>query len=57
MQTDWSQSNLERYPERLDAAMEFVFRLENAGAASCGDPQGDDRALWLLGRSGSVVNR
>src|SRR5580704_3807003 len=57
MQTDWSQPNLERYPERLDAAMEFVFRLENAAAASCGDAQGDDRALWLLGRSGSVVNR
>jgi tetratricopeptide (TPR) repeat protein len=57
MQTDWSQPNLERYPERLDAAMEFVFGVERAAAASCGEPQGDDRALWLLGRSGSVVNR
>ena len=37
--------------------MEFVFNLENAAAKSCGEPQGDDRALWLLGRSTSVVNR
>jgi tetratricopeptide (TPR) repeat protein len=57
MQIDWSQSNLERYPERLDAAMDFVFAVESAAAASCGEPQGDDRALWLLGRSGSVMNR
>ncbi len=57
MQTDWSQSNLERYPERLDAAMDFVFAVESAIATPCGEPQGDDRALWLLGHSGSVVNR
>jgi tetratricopeptide (TPR) repeat protein len=57
MQTDWSQSNLERYPERLDAAMNFVFAVESSTATTCGEPQGDDRALWLLGRSGSVVNR
>jgi tetratricopeptide (TPR) repeat protein len=56
-QTNWTQHDLERYPERLDAAMEFVFAVENAAAASCGEPQGDDRALWLLGRSGFVVNR
>ncbi|MFY9804662.1 MAG: tetratricopeptide repeat protein [Candidatus Acidiferrales bacterium] len=57
MQMDWNQRNLERYPERLDAAMEFVFSVENVAAISCGEPQGDDRALWLLGRSRSVVNR
>lgn len=57
MQIDWSQSNFERYPERLDAAMDFTFAVESAAAASCGEPQGDDRALWLLGRSGPVVNR
>jgi tetratricopeptide (TPR) repeat protein len=57
MQTDWSQSNLERYPERLDAAMNFVFAVESSTAITCGESQGDDRALWLLGRSGSVVNR
>jgi tetratricopeptide (TPR) repeat protein len=57
MQTGWDQRDLQRYPERLDASMEFVFNVENAVAASCGEPQGNDRALWLLGRSTSVVNR
>ncbi|MGC1597324.1 MAG: tetratricopeptide repeat protein [Candidatus Acidiferrales bacterium] len=56
-QTDWTERDLERFPERLDASMEFVFGVENAAAKSCGEPQGDDRALWLLGRSTSVVNR
>ncbi len=56
-QSDWSESNLEHFPERLDASMEFVFGVENAAAKSCGEPQGDQRALWLLGRSTSVVNR
>jgi tetratricopeptide (TPR) repeat protein len=56
-QMDWSQRDLEHYPERLDAAMEFVFGVENVAAASCGEPQGNDRALWLLGRSTSVVKR
>lgn len=56
-QTDWGQRDLERFPERLDASMGFVFGVENAAAKSCGEPQGDDRALWLLGRSTSVVNR
>ena len=56
-QSDWSESNLEHFPERLDASMEFVFAVENAAAKSCGEPQGDNRALWLLGRSTSVVNR
>jgi tetratricopeptide (TPR) repeat protein len=56
-QTDWSERDLERFPERLDASMEFVFGAENAAAKSCHEPQGDDRALWLLGRSTSVVNR
>jgi tetratricopeptide (TPR) repeat protein len=56
-QMDWSERDLERFPERLDASMEFVFGVENAAAKSCGEPQGDQRALWLLGRSTSVVNR
>jgi len=37
--------------------MTYVFGVENAAAAACGEPQGDDRALWLLGRSRSAVNR
>jgi tetratricopeptide (TPR) repeat protein len=57
MQTVWSQRNLQKFPEQLDAAMAFVFDVENAVAKTCGEPQGDDRALWLLGRSLQVVNR
>lgn len=56
-QADWSGRVLQRFPERLDAAMGFVFGVENAAAKSCGEPQGEDRALWLLGHSTSVVNR
>jgi hypothetical protein len=37
--------------------MAYVFSVENASAAACGEAQGDDRALWLLGRSRSVVNQ
>jgi tetratricopeptide (TPR) repeat protein len=57
LQQDWSPRYLERFPDRLDAAMGYVFAVENAAANACGEPQGDDRALWLLGRSRSVVNR
>jgi tetratricopeptide (TPR) repeat protein len=56
-QADWSLRDLERFPERLDDAMAFVFNVENATASTCGEPQDDDRALWLLGRSGTMVNR
>ncbi len=55
-QKDWTPRYLQRFPDRLDAAMGYVFSMENAAAAACGEPQGDDRALWLLGRSRSVVN-
>jgi tetratricopeptide (TPR) repeat protein len=55
-QQDWIPRYLERFPDRLEAAMAYVFSVENA-AAACGEPQGDDRALWLLGRSRSVVNQ
>jgi tetratricopeptide (TPR) repeat protein len=56
-QSDWNLRNLERFPERLDAAMGFVFNVENAATAACGEAQNDDRALWLLGHSRSMVNR
>lgn len=57
MQKDWTLRYLQRFPDRLDAAMAYVFSVENAVGAACGEPQGDDRALWLLGRSRSVVNQ
>ena len=57
MQNDWTQRNLQRFPDRLDAAMAYVFSVENAATAACGEPQGDDHALWLLARSRSAVNR
>jgi thioredoxin-like negative regulator of GroEL len=57
LQKDWTLRYLERFPDRMDAAMAHVFSAENAAAAACGEPQGDDRALWLLGRSRSAVNR
>jgi tetratricopeptide (TPR) repeat protein len=57
LQQDWTPRYLQRFPDRLDAAMTYVFGVENAAAIACGEPQGDDRALWLLGRSRSAVNR
>jgi tetratricopeptide (TPR) repeat protein len=57
LQQDWTPRYLQRFPDRLDAVMAYVFGVENAAAAACGEPQGDDHALWLLGRSRSAVNR
>ncbi|MFY9751063.1 MAG: tetratricopeptide repeat protein [Candidatus Acidiferrales bacterium] len=51
MKVDWSERNLERRPESVDPAMAFVFEAENAATQACGEPQGDDKALWLLGQS------
>jgi tetratricopeptide (TPR) repeat protein len=56
-QKDGTPRYLERFPDRWDAAMAYVYSVENAAAVACGEPQGDDRALWLLGRSRSAVNR
>jgi tetratricopeptide (TPR) repeat protein len=56
MRKDWTARYLQRFPDRLDAAVTYVFNVENAAATACGEPQGDDRALWLLGRSRSAVN-
>ncbi len=51
MQKDWSARNLGSFPDRMDAAMTAVFEIENAATVACGEPQGTDRALWLLGKS------
>ena len=57
MGDNWNLRNLRDFPDRLEAAMQTAFSIENAAAKECGEPQGDDRALWLLGRSRNMVNR
>jgi tetratricopeptide (TPR) repeat protein len=59
MSPDWRARDLEKFPDRLDAAMKTSFEMENAAAKTCGEPLGDDRALWLLGHSRMLmmVNR
>jgi tetratricopeptide (TPR) repeat protein len=57
MEASWDLRDLEKFPDRLDSAMQTAFEIENAAAKSCGEPQNDDRALWLLGRSRSAVDR
>jgi tetratricopeptide (TPR) repeat protein len=52
MQQDWSESNLRRHLDRVDAVMPLVFQMEDAAAQECGEPAaGPDRDLYLLGRS------
>jgi tetratricopeptide (TPR) repeat protein len=45
---------IEKHADSIDEIMSHVFELENVAAAGCGEPQGADRALWLLGRSRGV---
>ena len=52
MAGDWSEANLARHPDRIDAAMSLVFQMEDVAAQQCGEPQhGQDRILRMLGRS------
>ena len=44
-QSDWTQRDLERFPERLDASMEFVFGVENAAQILRRAPRRRSRAL------------
>jgi tetratricopeptide (TPR) repeat protein len=48
--TDWTVRSLRKYPERIEPAMSSVFEMEDAAAGQCGEPQGADYALWLIGR-------
>ena len=49
---DWTERNLRKYPERIEASMSAAFALENAAMEPCGEPHGAaDYALWLIGRS------
>jgi Tfp pilus assembly protein PilF len=54
---DWTERNLRRFPDRIGPAMSSVFEMEEASAQKCGEPQGADYALWLLGRSRGVNPR
>jgi tetratricopeptide (TPR) repeat protein len=49
---DWTERNFARDPDLVDAAMNWVFQVENAAAQTCGEPQNAaDRALLLLAQS------
>ena len=48
----WTQQSLVRDPGQLDAAIEWVFQVENAALQACGESQNPaDRALLLLAQS------
>jgi tetratricopeptide (TPR) repeat protein len=51
MAKDWSALSLRRHPDRIDPAMAWIFEVENETAPLCGTAQGENYALWLLGRS------
>jgi tetratricopeptide (TPR) repeat protein len=51
---DGRWQNIAKHPESVDEVMGHAFEMENASAAACGEPEGADRALWLLGRSRGV---
>jgi hypothetical protein len=55
--SDWTERNLRRHPERVEKAMSSVFEMEDAAAERCGEPQGTDYALWLIGRGRSGNSR
>jgi tetratricopeptide (TPR) repeat protein len=51
---DGRWQNLAKHPETVDEVMGHAFEMEDASAAACGEAEGADRALWLLGRSRGV---
>jgi len=52
MAREWSEANLTRYPDRIDAAMAAAFEIEDASAQQCGEPQSEpDRVLRTIERS------
>jgi tetratricopeptide (TPR) repeat protein len=44
----WSEPNLLLHPDQNDAAMEMVFKIENAATQICGEPAGVDAAMRLI---------
>jgi len=49
-----SWQSIARHPETLDGVMSHAFEIENVATTVCGEPEGADRDLWLLGRSRRV---
>lgn len=48
----WRELNFVRHPDQIDAAMSWVFQVENAAAQACGpSPLLIDRALVLIAKS------
>jgi tetratricopeptide (TPR) repeat protein len=44
----WSERSLLLHPDQNDAAMEMVFKIENAATQVCGEPEGVDAAMRLI---------
>ncbi len=55
MQKEWTMRNFRLHPDRMEAAMALVFNIENLTAQQCGPAEGEDGALWLLGRSRGAI--
>lgn len=51
MKSAWTERMLERNPDRIHDAMALVVQMENETVSSCGQMQGTERALWLLGQA------
>jgi len=47
----WTERNMTRDPDLMNAAMALVFRIETAAAKSCGQPTGENLALWTIGQN------
>jgi tetratricopeptide (TPR) repeat protein len=45
---DWSELNLTRDPDRINEAMSLVFQIEDRTYPSCGEPNAEDRGLWMI---------
>ena len=50
-------ANLRQDPELVRTGADLVFKIEEKAAGSCGDPQGLDRAILLIGRKYKGIER
>lgn len=54
----WSELNLTRHPDRIPAAMSFVFDVETTSSKECGAPTASsDQALALIARRTAGTNQ